>query len=100
MLDHGFRLPASSFLILLFTSLSSVICHLSCASPACKFSGMPELPDIVTYIKALESRIVGQRLIRVRVASTFLVRSAQPPIREVEGRVIRELRRIGKRIVI
>jgi hypothetical protein len=37
---------------------------------------MPELPDIVTYIKALESRIVGQRLIRVRVASTFLVRTA------------------------
>src|ERR1700716_1491194 len=61
---------------------------------------MLELPDIVTYIKALESRIVGQRLIRVRVASTFLVRTAQPPIRQVEGRVVRELRRIGKRIVI
>jgi formamidopyrimidine-DNA glycosylase len=61
---------------------------------------MPELPDIVTYIKALESRIVGQRLLRVRVASTFLLRSAQPPIREVEGRVVRELRRIGKRIAI
>jgi formamidopyrimidine-DNA glycosylase len=61
---------------------------------------MPELPDIVTYIKALESRIVGQRLIRIRVASTFLVRSAQPPIREAEGRIVRELRRIGKRIVI
>jgi formamidopyrimidine-DNA glycosylase len=61
---------------------------------------MPELPDIVTYIAALESRIVGQRLIRVRVASTFLLRSAQPPIREVEGRIVRELRRIGKRIAI
>jgi len=59
---------------------------------------MPELPDIVAYITALESRIVGQQLIRVRVASTFLLRSAQPPIREVEGRVVRELRRIGKRI--
>jgi formamidopyrimidine-DNA glycosylase len=46
---------------------------------------MPELPDIVTYIRALESRIVGERLIRVRVASTFLLRSAQPPIREAEG---------------
>ena len=56
---------------------------------------MPELPDIVTYIKALESRIVGERLIRVRVASTFLVRTAQPPIRQIEGRVVRELRRIG-----
>jgi formamidopyrimidine-DNA glycosylase len=61
---------------------------------------MPELPDIVTYIRALESRIIGQRLIRVRVASTFLLRSAQPPIREVEGRVVRELRRIGKRIAV
>jgi formamidopyrimidine-DNA glycosylase len=61
---------------------------------------MPELPDIVTYIRALESRVVGQRLIRVRVVSTFLVRSAQPPIRQVEGRIVRELRRIGKRIVI
>ena len=59
---------------------------------------MPELPDIVAYITALESRIVGQQLIRVRIASTFLLRSAQPPIREVEGRVVRELRRIGKRI--
>jgi formamidopyrimidine-DNA glycosylase len=61
---------------------------------------MPELPDIVTYIRALESRIVGERLIRVRVAGTFLLRSAQPPIREVEGRVVRGLRRIGKRIAI
>jgi formamidopyrimidine-DNA glycosylase len=61
---------------------------------------MPELPDIVTYITALESRVLGQRLTRVRVASTFLLRSAQPPIREVEGRVVRQLRRIGKRIAI
>jgi formamidopyrimidine-DNA glycosylase len=61
---------------------------------------MPELPDIVSYITALESRIVGQRLIRIRVASTFLLRSARPPIHEVEGRVVRELRRIGKRIAI
>jgi len=61
---------------------------------------MPELPDIVTYIAALESRIIGQRLIRARVANTFLLRTAQPPIHEVEGRVVRELRRIGKRIAI
>jgi formamidopyrimidine-DNA glycosylase len=61
---------------------------------------MPELPDIVTYIAALESRIIGQRLIQVRVARTFLLRSAQPPIHEVEGRVVRELRRVGKRIAI
>src|ERR1700737_4303302 len=61
---------------------------------------MPELPDIVSYITALESRVVDQRLIRIRVASTFLLRSARPPIQEVEGRVVRELRRIGKRIAI
>src|SRR5246500_4027931 len=61
---------------------------------------MPELPDIVTYIAALESRIIGQRLIRVRVANTFLLRSAQPPIHEVEGRVVRDPKRIGKRIAI
>jgi formamidopyrimidine-DNA glycosylase len=61
---------------------------------------MPELPDIVTYISALESRIVGQPLERIRLGSPFLLRTAQPPIASVEGRTVRELRRIGKRIVI
>jgi formamidopyrimidine-DNA glycosylase len=61
---------------------------------------MPELPDIVTYLKALEPRILGERLTRVRIAGTFLLRTAQPPIREVEGRVVGGLRRIGKRIAI
>jgi len=61
---------------------------------------MPELPDISAYISALESRIVGQQLVRVRLASVFLLRTAEPPIAAVEGRVVRELRRIGKRIAI
>jgi formamidopyrimidine-DNA glycosylase len=61
---------------------------------------MPELPDIAAYISALEPRIVGQPLERVRIASIFLLRTADPPITEVEGRVVRELRRIGKRIAI
>jgi formamidopyrimidine-DNA glycosylase len=61
---------------------------------------MPELPDILTYLAALETRIVGQRLVRIRIASTFLLRTTKPPIKEVEGRVVRELRRIGKRIAI
>jgi formamidopyrimidine-DNA glycosylase len=61
---------------------------------------MPELPDIAAYIKALEVRILGERLSRVRVASTFLLRTADPPIREVEGRAVRDLKRIGKRIAI
>ncbi|MGC1296596.1 MAG: DNA-formamidopyrimidine glycosylase family protein [Alloacidobacterium sp.] len=61
---------------------------------------MPELPDISAYITALEERIVGQPLERVRVASAFLLRTAQPPLAEVQGRKVRELRRIGKRIAI
>jgi len=61
---------------------------------------MPELPDITAYISALEPRIVGQPLERVRLASPFLLRTAQPPLAGVEGRVVRELRRVGKRIAI
>jgi formamidopyrimidine-DNA glycosylase len=61
---------------------------------------MPELPDIVAYISALEPRIVGQPLERIRLASPFLLRTVQPPLASVEGRTVRELRRIGKRIVI
>jgi len=61
---------------------------------------MPELPDISAYISALEPRVAGQQIARVRLASPFLLRTAQPPIATVEGRVVRGLRRIGKRIAI
>ncbi len=61
---------------------------------------MPELPDIAAYITALEPRIVGQPLEQVRLASPFLLRTVQPSITSAEGRVVRELRRIGKRIAI
>src|SRR5579864_3805769 len=61
---------------------------------------MPELPDIAAYITALEPRIVGQTVKQVRLASPFLLRTAQPPVSSVEGRIVRELRRIGKRIAI
>lgn len=61
---------------------------------------MPELPDIAAYITALEPRIVGQPLERVRLNSAFLLRTAQPPLVSVEGRTVHELRQIGKRIVI
>jgi formamidopyrimidine-DNA glycosylase len=61
---------------------------------------MPELPDISAYLAALEPRIIGQTLERVRLASPFLLRTAQPPISDVEGKIVRELRRIGKRIAI
>jgi formamidopyrimidine-DNA glycosylase len=61
---------------------------------------MPELPDIAAYLTALESRIVGQRLIRVRLGSPFLLRTAEPPIDRTFGHEVRELRRIGKRVAI
>ena len=61
---------------------------------------MPELPDIAAYISALEPRIIGQPLEQIRLASPFLLRTAQPPLASVEGRTVRELRRIGKRIAI
>ncbi|HVO62966.1 MAG TPA: DNA-formamidopyrimidine glycosylase family protein [Terriglobales bacterium] len=61
---------------------------------------MPELPDISAYLTALETRIVGQPLERVRLASSFLLRTVQPPISDLEGKPVRELRRVGKRIAI
>jgi formamidopyrimidine-DNA glycosylase len=61
---------------------------------------MPELPDIAAYITALEPRIVGQPLLHVRLQSAFLLRTAQPPLAGAEGREVRELRRLGKRIAI
>ena len=60
---------------------------------------MPELPDILLYLHALDSRVVGHRVERVRLASPFLLRSIDPPLSAVEGRTIVALRRLGKRIV-
>jgi formamidopyrimidine-DNA glycosylase len=61
---------------------------------------MPELPDIAAYIAALEMRILAQPLLQVRLASVFLLRTVDPPLAAVEGRMVRDLRRIGKRIAI
>src|SRR5438067_6190911 len=61
---------------------------------------MPELPDIVVYIEALEKRILGHRLQRIQIASPFLVRTAAPPTSDAEGKQVVELRRLGKRICI
>ena len=61
---------------------------------------MPELPDISAYITALELRILNQPLERVRLGSVFLLRTVDPPLASAEGRPVRELRRIGKRIAI
>lgn len=59
---------------------------------------MPELPDISAYITALEPRVVGEPVEHVRVASPFLLRTVDPPLSAIEGKRVRELRRIGKRI--
>ena len=61
---------------------------------------MPELPDIVVYISALEARVLGQPLLRVRLGNPFLLRTADPPIREVEGKRVIGVRRLGKRIAL
>jgi formamidopyrimidine-DNA glycosylase len=61
---------------------------------------VPELPDVAAYISALEDRILGRPLEHVRITSVFLLRTAEPPISSVEGRTVREVRRIGKRIAI
>jgi len=60
---------------------------------------VPELPDIVVYIDSLRARIAGEPLERVRLGSPFLLRSVDPPLEALEGRRVRELRRLGKRIV-
>jgi len=61
---------------------------------------VPELPDIVVYIEALEQRIQDQTLERISLASPFLLRTALPPITSAEGRKVVELRRLGKRICV
>ena len=61
---------------------------------------MPELPDIVIYIEALEKRILGQVLEGVRLVSPFLLRTTDPPLMSAVGKRVRELRRVGKRIAI
>jgi len=61
---------------------------------------MPELPDLTAYLSALQSRILGQRLEAVRLNSPFLLRTAAPPLSLADGRVVRDLVRIGKRLAI
>ncbi|MEZ5330662.1 MAG: DNA-formamidopyrimidine glycosylase family protein [Thermoanaerobaculia bacterium] len=61
---------------------------------------MPELPDVELYLAALRPRIVGHRLERVRLASPFLLRSVEPPLAAVAGRLVESVSRLGKRIVL
>lgn len=65
----------------------------------CQDCCVPELPDIEAYLRALEARVVGERLEKIRLASPFLVRSVEPPLPEADGKTVLGVRRIGKRIV-
>jgi formamidopyrimidine-DNA glycosylase len=60
---------------------------------------VPELPDIELYLSALRPRILGRAVERTRVASPFFVRTFDPPLGALDGRVILSLARLGKRIV-
>jgi formamidopyrimidine-DNA glycosylase len=61
---------------------------------------LPELPDVVVYIEALKRHVVGQRLERLKLLSPFVLRSVDPPIESLHGQVVRDVRRVGKRIVL
>jgi len=60
---------------------------------------MPELPDVMVYLECLQRRVAGRALHKARLTSPFLLRSVQPPLAEAEGKTVRALRRLGKRIV-
>jgi formamidopyrimidine-DNA glycosylase len=62
-------------------------------------SAMPELPDIEVYLDCLRPRVVGRPLRRVELRSPFLLRSVSPPLSDAQGRMVRQLRRLGKRVV-
>jgi formamidopyrimidine-DNA glycosylase len=61
---------------------------------------MPELPDITIYVEALERRVIGERLLGVRIRAPFLLRTFDPPVESVHGKQVREVRRLGKRIAL
>ncbi|HLE55583.1 MAG TPA: DNA-formamidopyrimidine glycosylase family protein [Rhodothermia bacterium] len=61
---------------------------------------MPELPDVTVYLEALQSRLLGEELRKLRLASPFVLRTVEPAPRELEGKKVTTLRRLGKRIVL
>jgi formamidopyrimidine-DNA glycosylase len=61
---------------------------------------VPELPDITVYVESLQRLVVGHRLERIRIVSPSLLKTVTPPWREAEGKVVREVRRLGKRVVL
>jgi formamidopyrimidine-DNA glycosylase len=61
---------------------------------------MPELPDVTVYVEAVGERIIGHKLLRAMIRGPFLLRSVAPPVSALEGKTVREVRRVGKRIAI
>jgi formamidopyrimidine-DNA glycosylase len=61
---------------------------------------LPELPDVVVYLEALERFVVGHRLERLKLLSPFVLRSVDPPIESINGQTVSGVRRVGKRIVL
>jgi formamidopyrimidine-DNA glycosylase len=61
---------------------------------------VPELPEIVVYVEALQARVSGRRLERIRIRNPFFLRSVDPPLDVLNGRVVTDVRRVGKRIVL
>ncbi|HYG69889.1 MAG TPA: DNA-formamidopyrimidine glycosylase family protein, partial [Anaeromyxobacteraceae bacterium] len=61
---------------------------------------MPELPDVEVYVEAIAARVLGQTLERIRVASPFVLRSADPPLADAAGRRVVAVRRVGKRVAV
>lgn len=61
---------------------------------------MPELPDITIYVEALERRVCGERLVGVRLASPFLLRTVRPPLEAAHRRRVAAVLRLGKRVVL
>jgi formamidopyrimidine-DNA glycosylase len=61
---------------------------------------VPELPDVTVYVETIASHVAGRTLEKIRIANPFVVRSVDPPIYEAEGKIVREVRRIGKRIAV
>jgi formamidopyrimidine-DNA glycosylase len=87
-----------------------VISAVTTKSPLCSLAwrlvaiyydeGLPELPDLTVYLESLERRIANRRLLRIVLLNPFLLRTALPPIAAAEGKTVRTLSRLGKRIVI
>jgi formamidopyrimidine-DNA glycosylase len=61
---------------------------------------MPELPDVTVYVECIQAKAGGRRMEKVRISNPFVVRSVDPPVSSLEGKTVREVRRIGKRIAI